>query len=126
MGVTIDSKIKVKVNTAVFNKMMTAPGKALMATAQAVETDLVQSNTLPMGDTEMLEQSTHSGSAGEDHSFIATDVPYARRLYFHPEYHFRKDKHGEAGGRWYDPYISGSKKNFATEALTKLLRRFSK
>jgi hypothetical protein len=126
MGVAIKSEFKVKVNQAVLNKMLSAPGKALVQTAMACETDLLGSNTLPMGDTEMLEQSTHVGAVNESHVFIATDVPYARRLYFHPEFHFRKDKHGSAGGRWFDTYIISPKKKFAENALIKLLRRHSR
>lgn len=126
MGVAIKSDIRVKVNQAVINKMLSAPGKSLAMTAMAVETDLINSNTLPMGDTEMLEQSTHIGMISEDHAYIATDTPYARRLYFHPEFNFRKDKHGSAGGRWFDPYISGSKRKFAESALVKFLRKNSK
>ena len=31
---------------------------------------------------------------------ITYDTPYARRLYYHPEYNFRRDKNANAKGLW--------------------------
>ncbi|AJH78126.1 MULTISPECIES: minor capsid protein [Heyndrickxia] len=33
---------------------------------------------------------------------IVWDTPYARRLYYHPEYNFSKDKNPHARGLWFD------------------------
>ena len=54
---------------------------------------------------------------------IGNDKPYARRLYFHPEYKFRTDKNPNAGGLWFEPYISGNKKNFVSKIFARLLKK---
>lgn len=33
---------------------------------------------------------------------IKYDTPYARRLYYHPEYDFSKEKNPEAGAYWFE------------------------
>ena len=53
---------------------------------------------------------------------IIYDTPYARRLYWHPEYNFRKDKNPNAGGLWMQPYIDGAKKDFFRKAFQARLR----
>ena len=53
---------------------------------------------------------------------IVSDTPYARRLYFHPEYTFKDDKNAHAGGLWFQPYISGNKKMFARNAFKRFIR----
>lgn len=36
-------------------------------------------------------------------------TPYARRLYFHPEYNFRTDQNPHAKGRWLEDWLKGGK-----------------
>lgn len=54
---------------------------------------------------------------------IVSDTPYARRLYFHPEYNFNKTENPNAGGMWFHPYISGDKKDFASKTFKRLMKR---
>lgn len=54
---------------------------------------------------------------------IISDTPYARKMYFHPEYNFNKDKNPNAGGRWFDTYINGEKKDLPSKYFKKLLKR---
>ncbi|MGN8818552.1 hypothetical protein ACTNEN_09560 [Oribacterium sp. HCP28S3_H8] len=55
---------------------------------------------------------------------IASNTPYARRLYYHPEYHFDKGENPHAGGEWYKSWISGgSKANFAKNTFKVLYRK---
>lgn len=42
---------------------------------------------------------------------INVEGPYARRLYFHPEYNFDKGENPNAGGKWFEPYKDGGKKH---------------
>lgn len=44
-------------------------------------------------------------------TYIVSSTPYARRLYYHPEYHFYKGEHKNAGGKWFAPYEEGGKKS---------------
>ena len=54
------------------------------------------------------------------------DTPYARRLYWHPEYHFKQDKNVNAQGIWMQSYIDGDKKKFTIESYSKFLKMLSK
>ena len=39
------------------------------------------------------------------------------RLYYHPEYHFQQGKNANAGAGWFEPYVSGGKKDLARDAF---------
>lgn len=54
---------------------------------------------------------------------IISSTPYARRLYFHPEYHFDKEENPNAQGRWYEPWINGKEKEFCQKTFAELYRR---
>ena len=97
----------------------------LVKTADAMKTDLVQSQTMPF-DTGALQNSStfiDDSKKRQNKVKIVSDTPYARRLYFHPEYNFQKTKNPKAGGQWFEPYISGAKKDFANKTFARLMRR---
>jgi hypothetical protein len=51
-------------------------------------------------------------------------APYARRLYFHPEYHFNREKNPNAQGEWLTPWMEGGKyEKRPSEILEGLLKR---
>lgn len=66
---------------------------------------------------------------------LVSSTPYARRLYYHPEYNFhrtpwtdekgkRHEGNANAKGRWLDDYLKdGRKKNFAPDTFAKLYRK---
>ena len=55
-------------------------------------------------------------------AIIGVDTPYARRVYFHPEYNFKKNKNPNAQGMWFETYISGDKKDYANELFKKFMK----
>ena len=50
--------------------------------------------------------SNHSKQGYMDMGF---STPYARRLYFHPEYNFSHDENPNAKGKWMEDWIKGGK-----------------
>jgi hypothetical protein len=52
---------------------------------------------------------TISDHAKEGYMDMGFSTPYARRLYFHPEYHFRTDENPHAKGEWMEDWIEGGK-----------------
>ncbi len=57
---------------------------------------------------------------------IVSSTPYARRLYFHPEYKFDKGENPHARGKWYTDWLpGGKKKNFCREVFEKHYRRIT-
>ena len=98
--------------------------QCLRETASRLKQDLEQSQTMPFDTGALQNRSTFIDDSNKNKGEvrIVTDTPYARRLYFHPEYNFRKDRNANAGGLWFEPYINGNKKDFAKNTFAKLMR----
>lgn len=93
----------------------------LYLTAEALHTDLVQSQTMPFKTGTLQNESTYVQKKIEgDGVQIHTNTPYARRLYYHPEYNFSKVENPNAGAYWYETYVSGDKKEFVKETFKKM------
>lgn len=117
-------KVTSKINTkgmAQFYKLAT---ESLVETADAVITDLKRSKTMPFDTGNLQNKSSNIDDSKKNKDIVALshDTPYARRLYFHPEYNFKKDKNSNAGGEWFDPYINGNKKDYASKAFARIMR----
>lgn len=119
------SKIKVNWNFGAVRQVEQAVATALEQTAQAVITDVVDEQVMPM-DTGTLQNGSTFVETSESSTGVVgiiSDTPYARRLYYHPEYNFRTSENKNAGGKWFQPWIDGDKKDFAANAFAKLLRQ---
>lgn len=56
---------------------------------------------------------------------LTFNTPYARRLYFHPEYNFSHDENPNAQGEWMTPWMPGGKYAArAGEIAAEILRRY--
>lgn len=108
---------------------------SLIETADALHSDLVQSQTMPFESGALQNRGGGVNAKGvkvkgtnldinkrAKEVRVVSEAPYARRLYFHPEYNFRKDGNANAGGMWFEPYINGNKKDFAKNTFAKLMR----
>lgn len=113
----------ITINTRKVKQLTVAQIKALEMTAEALHTEVVQAQVMPrdtghlQGDATSLDRSRSADGTVA----IVTQTPYARRLYFHPEYNFRKSPNPNAQGKWLEPWISGSEKDFCQKEFT---RRF--
>lgn len=119
------SKIKVNWNFGAVRQVEQAVATALEQTAQAVITDVVDEQVMPM-DTGTLQNGSTFVETSESSTGVVgiiSDTPYARRLYYHPEYNFRTSENKNAGGKWFQPWIDGDKKDFAADVFAKLLRQ---
>jgi hypothetical protein len=117
-------KAKVKINYDAINGIREVAIEALCKTADAIKTDLVNSQTMPFDTGELQNRNTYVDYKHKKIGKvrIVSDTPYARRLYFHPEYDFNQDKNAHAGGLWFKPYINGNKKKFAQNAFNRFMR----
>lgn len=151
-------KVTIDINTKLLDKIEKEAENCLIKTADAIRGDLVQSQTIPFGDTiketeivygargrykkdgteykgKQVEKTVYVGGTLQRSAFIdddnaskgevsiVYDTPYARRLYYHPEYNFNKKQNKNAGGLWFAPYIDGSKKDFAKNTFASLLEK---
>ena len=116
---------KVTYNTANINRIEADIAKALVKTADAVKTDLQQSQTMPFDSGQLQNRSTFvdDSKVSSGKALVVSDTPYARRLYFHPEYNFSTEENPNAGGAWFAPYINGAKKDDALQVFAVFMRK---
>ena len=115
----------IKLNEAKLEELTKQQYISLAQTADALLTDLRDSQTMPFDTGNLQNDSTHLDDSQKEQGrvSIVSSTPYARRLYYHPEYNFRKNNNPNAGGKWFEPYISGSKADFARNTFRKLFKR---
>lgn len=118
-------KVTAKMNQAALSTLAKAQRQALEMTGQQVLNDLRNSQTMPFDTGNMQNDQTavDTSKSSSGKVSIVTDTPYARRLYFHPEYNFQKGKNPNAGAGWFDPYISGSKAKKVKEWFRQFAKR---
>lgn len=119
----MEVKVNVKLNQHAINKIKQGAIKALPLTMESTKTEISNMQVVPkeIGD---LEESIVVG-AGNNKGFLSYNTPYARRLYYHPEYNFRTDKNPNAQGRWLDSFIHGDKKIWLTNTYSHFLKQYS-
>ena len=117
---------KIKLNMAKMRQLTSAQATALEQTAEALHTEIVQAQVVPR-DKGTLQGEAFAPDYSQSRSGKVTLVhsePYARRLYFHPEYHFQKGENPNAKGEWFEDWMPGGKNaDFAINAYKKLYRR---
>lgn len=115
----------VKLYPHAIKKLTDAQVKALELTAADLHTDVVQSQVMPWDTGHLQRESTfvdYSQSKSGTVSLVS-QTPYARRLYFHPEYNFQTRENPNAQGKWLEPWISGEKKNFCKDTYSKYYKQ---
>lgn len=117
-------KVTSKVNNAQLKQINLNSEIALIKTADALKTDLIQSQTMPFKTGALQNRSTFVDDSQSKQGAVSvvSDTPYARRLYFHPEYNFNKNQNPDAGGMWFEPYIDGDKKDFVKNTFKTFMK----
>ena len=119
-------KSTVKLNLPRIRQLTQAAVTALEMTGEALHTEVVQAQVMPFETGHLEEDSTfvdYSESANGKVSLVSS-TPYARRLYYHPEYNFQTDENPFAGGKWYEPWLPGGKsQDFAKDAFKRFYKR---
>lgn len=118
-------KVTSKINKAHLDMMQGVFQRAQIKTVDALKTDVQNSQTMPFDKGTLQNESMHvddskvsSGKVSLVHS-----GPYARKLYFHPEFNFRQDHNSKAGGLWFEPYLTGSKKEIPQKLFEKFVKK---
>ncbi len=118
----------VKLNMAAIGRLSRAQITALEQTAEALHTEVVQAQVIPRDTGAMQNENTFvdTSESSSGKASIVTSTPYARRLYFHPEYNFKKDENPNAKGKWFEDYIPGGKHDqFAQKKYKEIYRRIA-
>lgn len=118
-------KVGYSLNHKVLTQIDDIAKQALYETAESIRINVQQNETMPFDTGNLQNRSTFvDKSQLNDYKVsIVSDTPYARRLNFHPEYNFSRRENRHAGGKWFDPYIDGSKKDYPQRMFEKFLSR---
>ena len=120
--------VKVKLDKSKMGELEKIQRQALEMTAEAVLSDIRASAVVPK-DTGELERSgfVDITEIQQGVARIVFDTPYARRLYWHPEYNFRTDRNRNARGKWMEPHHTpGQKREWVIETFGKFARMLMK
>lgn len=120
------SGVKVTIYAEKLEALDVASQKALELTAEAVHTEVVQAQVIPFDQGHLQNDSTFvdTEEAAEGHVDLVSSTPYARRLYYHPEYNFSKEENPNAKAGWFNDWAEGgANESFAGETFAALFRR---
>lgn len=119
-------KSSVTLNLPRIRQLTQAAITALEQTGEALHTEVVQSQVMPFDTGHLQEDATfvdYSDSA-DGLVRIVSSTPYARRLYYHPEYNFQTDENPFAGGEWFEPWLPGGvNQDFAKDAFKRFYKK---
>ena len=119
-------KSTVKMNMPRIKQLTQAAVIALEQTAEALHTEVVQAQVMPRDTGNLQNESTFVDTSDSNTGKVSlvTSTPYARRLYYHPEYDFSKDENPNARGKWYEDWLEGgSKADFVPETFKRLYKK---
>lgn len=84
---------------------------AALETVSALRGEVITAQVMPFDTGEMQDDSTtvQQRVEGDDiHTALLTDTPYARKMYYHPEYNFQQaPKNENAQGLWLSSWLPG-------------------
>lgn len=120
---------KVRIDRRKIAELTRAAVVSLEQTAEALHTEVIQAQVVPR-DTGNLQNEAFFVDTSQCKNGTATLVhstPYARRLYFHPEYNFQTDENPNAKGKWFEDWLPGGKnEEFCSKTFKALYRRNAK
>ena len=125
---SIKVKSTVKINKQKIKAITQEALTSLEQTAEATRTELISKQYIPFDSGTLQNESTFVDSTDIKNGKISivSSTPYARRLYFHPEYDFQTVNNPNARGEWFEPFISGKDKDFIHNTFKKLFKKNSK
>ena len=100
--------------------------KALEMTADAFLSELKNAQVMPFDTGNLQNESTFvdNSQASRGVVVISSSTPYARRLYYHPEFNYRRDHNTMAQGEWLKFWLpGGTRQNFCQETFKTVYRR---
>lgn len=119
-------KSTVKMNFPRIRQLTQAAVTALEMTAEALHTEVVQAQVFPFDTGNLQNESTFvdTSESTKGKVTLVSSTPYARRLYYHPEFHFQKEENPNARGEWYEDWLpGGSEENFAVDAFKRFYKK---
>lgn len=134
MHVNVSSKVII--NQRRIKQLSQATITALEQTAEALHTEVVQAGVVPRRDGALEGEQFFADFSASSKGKVSLvhSTPYARRMYYHPEYNFHKkpwtdakgrkhDGNPNARGKWFEPWIDGEKKDFCEKIFKNFYKK---
>lgn len=120
-------RVHVKFKPGALQALSRAQTKAAVMTAQQMLNENRNEGVFPFDTGSLQNEGTHvdDSQASSGSVSIVTDAPYARRLYFHPEYNFNQSKNPNARGEWWEEWLTGDKKKRPVKLFKEFYKRLS-
>lgn len=122
----IKANSKVKLNHFKIKQLNQAAIVALEQTAEALHTEVIQAQVTPFDRGTLQGEGTFmdDSEAQSGRVSLVSSTPYARRLYYHPEYDFQTVENAFARGEWYEDWLPGGKhEKFTPRAFKEFYRK---
>ena len=119
-------KSTVKLNMPRIRQLSKAAVTALELTAEALHTEVVQAQVFPFDTGNLQNESTFVDYSESKNGkvMLVSSTPYARRLYYHPEYKFSTDENPNAKGKCFEDWMpGGSQADFAGKAFKQFYKK---
>lgn len=134
MALTVTSRITI--NSQALRQINQNALRALVMTADALHTEIANAEVIPFKDGGLSGEFFYVDDSRLPQGEVAlvNHTPYARRLYYHPEYNFHrtvwtdsKGTHGAhrfAGAKWFRFWSpGGTRETFVPETFAEIYRR---
>lgn len=122
MGITVTSTVYI--NQTAIKKLNEAARQALGKTGAAVLKQIKNTQVMPFDTGTLQNDSTYVDGSQLNQGVVSivSATPYARRLYFHPEYEFQHTYNANAGARWFYPWSTGARRDFIPKAFARFYK----
>lgn len=116
---------KIKLNVPRIRQLDKATTVALEKTISALHTEEVNAQVMPFRVGTMQNDSTFEdySKSRQGKVSLVTSTPYARKMYFHPEYDFSKDENPNAQGNWHEQWVTGKHKDFCKKSFSQFYKK---
>lgn len=125
-GKMIRANSTVTINQAAISRLTSLAQTALEQTVEALHTEVVQAQVMPRDTGALQNESTYVDKSQSSNGKVSIvhSSPYARRLYYHPEYNFSREENIAAGGKWFEPWQKGGRQEeFCPKAFKEFYKR---
>lgn len=114
-----------KIDAGAVSRLSNILKEAGTKTAYEILRRTVDAQVIPFETGHMQNDETYVDESGADKGIhhIVSNTPYARRLYFNPQYDFRTDGNANARGEWMEMWINGSRKEEPKQILEAFIRQ---
>ena len=109
----------------ILGRVLVDARECLVLGALAAKEDLVSSGLMPFESGFLQNSATYVDVGGlrQDRASLVSDTVYARRKFFHPEFEFDQSVNRQAGGRWFDAYLNGDRRDLFFDEFAGEMRK---